>query len=262
MDGDFDNVLLETEENITLVTINRPESMNSLNTKTLNELLKVLRKVGSDEGVKCVILTGSGNKAFVSGADIDELVDKSVEEAIEFSELGHEVLRKLETMSIPSIAAVNGHALGGGNELALACDIRIAAEGAKFGQPEIKLGIVPGFGGTQRLPKEVGSAVAAEMILTGGEIKADEAHEIGLVNEVVPRNRVMERSKELARKIASKSKISIQTSKDLINASIETSLETGLERERKEFGRLFDTKDQKEGMQAFLEGREPHFENR
>lgn len=261
MSEHYEDINLEIEEGIATITINRPESMNAMNTETVSEVLEALDEI-EDSGARCIILTGAGEKAFIGGADISEMVDKSVAEATEFTELGHKATRKLEKMPIPTIAALDGFTLGAGCEISLACDMIIAAESAEIGQPEINLGIVPGWGGTQRLAKRVGTAKAKELVLTGKRIPAEEAYETGLVNDVVPDDELMEKVNELAEEIASKSKVAIKAGKDLVNAAAETSLETGLELEQITWAKLFDTEDQEEGMEAFLENREPGFKDK
>lgn len=255
------NVRVEIENGIGTLTIDRPESRNALNTEVIEELIEKLEMLG-ERDLACLILTGSGDKAFIAGADIQEMVNKSVSEAAEYARLGHNLGMKLEKMPIPTIAAVNGVALGGGTELALACNLCIAAEDAVFGQPEINLGITPGWGGTQRLPRVIGPVKAMEMILTGEKIEVDEAEKMGMVNEVVPKEELLDRAKVLAEKIARRSKISIRLAMELVNTSMETSLENGLELERKTWPSLFDTHDQKEGMEAFLEKRKPKFRDK
>lgn len=257
----YKNINLEIKEEIATITIDRPKLTNALNADAVSEVFDALNEIEESEA-RCIILTGAGEKAFIGGADLKEIVDKSVSEATEFTELGHKVTKKLEKMPIPTIAAINGFALGGGCEFSLACDMAIAAESAQIGQPEITIGIVPGWGGTQRLVKRVGIAKAKELILTGKKISAEEAHKIGLVNAVVPDDKLMDKVRELATEIASKSKVAIKAGKDLINAAAETSLEIGLEMERKTWANLFDTEDQKEGMLAFFEERKPEFKDK
>lgn len=251
----------DPSERISLLTINRPKFLNALNKATLEQLLYELQALSSDEKVGCIIITGSGNKAFVAGADIEELRNMTCFEAKEFSKLGHEIFNFIENNDKPVIAAVNGYALGGGLELAISCDIRIAAENAKFGLPEINLGIIPGFGGTQRLPKVVGIGKAKEMIFTGKVIDAIEAEKIGLVNKVVPAEELLKSAIEMANEITSKSSLSLKQAKDCINKGFEEPVETGVVIERNAFSLCFSTKDQKEAMTAFLEKRKPKFVN-
>ncbi len=244
--------------NIAVAKINRPKALNALNTEVLKELGQVVNDVKSNKDVKVFIITGEG-RAFVAGADIAEMKEMTAVEGKEFSRLGNKVFRTIETLDIPVIAAVNGFALGGGCELAMCCDIRIASEKAKFGQPEVGLGITPGFGGTQRLSRLVGSAKAKELIFTADVIKADEAAKIGLVNKVVKPEELEKSTFELAEKIASKGRTAIKHSKESINKGIETDIETAISIEENLFGLCFSTEDQKEGMGAFLEKRTPNF---
>lgn len=208
-----------------------------------------------------LIITGEG-KAFVAGADIREMQDKNLSESKKFAELGHEVFRKIELLEKPVIAAVNGYALGGGCELAMSCDIRIAGEKAKFGQPEVGLGITPGFGGTQRLARLVGTAKAKEIIFTTNMINSEEAEKIGLVNKVVPQDELMSETEEMAKKIAAQGQIAVRYSKNAINRGIETDIETGMDIERNLFSLCFTTEDQKEGMKAFTEKRKAEYKNK
>lgn len=254
----FNNLLLKKEDNICVLSINRPNVLNALSTEVLEELKEAIEVIEKDEEIYVLIITGEG-KAFVAGADISEMKDKNSQESRIFANLGIEVFRKIELMEKPVIAAVNGFALGGGCELAMSCDIRIAGEKAKFGQPEVGLGITPGFAGTQRLSRLVGVAKAKELIFTGDMINASEAEKIGLVNRVVPQEEVLNESIKIAQKIASKGQIAVRYSKTAINRGIETDIETGMAIEKDLFGLCFATKDQKEGMNAFLEKRSPEF---
>lgn len=251
-------ILLNKDENIGILTINRPKALNALNSEVLDELNKAIDQVIEDDNIHILIITGEG-KAFVAGADIGQMKDMDVFEAREFAKKGLSIFRKIELMEKPVIAAVNGYALGGGCELAMACDIRIASDKAKFGQPEVGLGITPGFGGTQRLARIVGIPKAKELIFTGETINAEEALRIGLVNKVVAAESLMEEALTMARKIASKGQLAVRYSKVAINRGIETDIETGLAMERELFGLCFATEDQKEGMGAFLEKRSPNF---
>jgi enoyl-CoA hydratase len=255
---EFENIIFKKEENIGILTINRPKALNALNSKVLDELDKAIDMVKEDEDIFVLIITGEG-RAFVAGADIAEMKDLSVLEARQFSNKGISVFRKIELMEKPVIAAVNGFALGGGCELSMCCDIRIASEKAKFGQPEVGLGITPGFGGTQRLARIIGMGRAKELILTTDMIDANEAYRIGLVNKVVPSESLMDEACALAKKIISKGQIAVRYAKTAINRGIETDLETGLAIEMDLFGLCFATEDQKEGMSAFLEKRSPNY---
>lgn len=257
----FENLLLKKEGNVAILSINRPKALNALNTSVLEELNQAINTIEKDEEIYVVVITGEG-KAFVAGADITEMKDKTPEEAREFANLGLEVFRKIELMEKPVIAAVNGFALGGGCELAMSCDIRVAGEKAKFGQPEVGLGITPGFAGTQRLARLVGAAKAKELIFTGDMISAAEAEKIGLVNKVVSQEELMEKAMDLANKIASKGQLAVRYSKKAINRGIETDIETGMALERELFALCFATEDQKEGMTAFVEKRKPNFKNK
>ncbi|MDI6600855.1 MAG: short-chain-enoyl-CoA hydratase [Thermoanaerobacteraceae bacterium] len=257
----WENIILEMEESIAILTINRPKALNALNTNTLLELDEALNEVMKDNTIRALILTGGGDRAFVAGADITEMKDKNAMEGREFALLGQRVFAKLQDMLIPTIAAINGYALGGGCELALACDIRIASSKTKIGQPEVTLGITPGFAGTQRLARTVGLAVAKELIFTGAQINADEALRIGLVNRVVEPEKLMEEAKNLAMKIASNAPIAVSLAKQAINKGIDVDLNTGMAYEAEVFGLCFSTKDQKEGMTAFVEKRKAEFKN-
>ncbi|KKC30374.1 3-hydroxybutyryl-CoA dehydratase [Caldanaerobacter subterraneus subsp. pacificus DSM 12653] len=259
---EYKNIEVKIEKGIATITINRPKALNALNTETLEELKNVLEVLQNDDGVKVIVITGAGEKAFVAGADISEMKDMSVFEAKKFAELGQKVFRKIELMKKPVIAAVNGYALGGGCELALACDIRIASRNAKFGQPEVGLGIIPGFGGTQRLPRIVGVSKAKELIYTGDMIDAEEALRIGLISKVVEQDKLLEEAYGIAKKIMSKGLVAVSLAKEAINKSLEVDIDSGMEYEANAFAMCFGTQDQKEGMVAFLEKRAPKFEGR
>ncbi|MCD3217946.1 short-chain-enoyl-CoA hydratase [Clostridium botulinum C] len=257
------NVLLEKENNIAIVTINRPEALNALNTNTLNELDLVVDEVAKDDNILVVILTGAGEKAFVAGADISEMKDKNVMEGRKFGLLGNKIFRKVETLEKPVIAAVNGFALGGGCELSMACDIRIASQKAKFGQPEVSLGITPGFGGTQRLARHIGMGMAKELIYSAKNINADEAFRIGLVNKVVAPEELMKEAKKLANEIAGRAPIAVKLCKQAINRGIQVDIDTAINIEAEIFGECFSTEDQKDAMTAFVEKRKlDGFKNR
>jgi enoyl-CoA hydratase len=252
----YQNVTLEIKEGIAVLTINRPKQLNALNGETLVELGQAVAEIEQNKDIDVVIVTGAGEKSFVAGADIAEMKDKTPVEGRDWGKLGNEVFYRLENLPQPTIAAVNGFALGGGCELAMACDIRIASEKAKFGQPEVGLGITPGFGGTQRLPRLVGKGKAKELIFTGDIIKADEAAKIGLVNKVVPAEELMSAAMEMAKKIQSKAKVAVQQSKLAINRGMEADLVTGIGYEAQAFAVCFATEDQKEAMDAFVNKRE------
>ena len=256
------NIILEKNEHLAVVTINRPKALNALNSETLKDLDIVLEDLEKDNNIYCVILTGSGEKAFVAGADISEMKDLSEEEGRNFGLLGNKVFRRLEKLDKPVIAAVSGFALGGGCELAMACDIRIASEKAKFAQPEAGLGITPGFGGTQRLPRLVGEGKAKELIYTCATIKADEALSIGLVNKVVPLESLMDEAKAMANLIIANAPIAVKLCKDAINRGMQVDIDKAVEIEAEDFGKCFATEDQKEGMTAFMERRAKNFSNK
>lgn len=254
----FEKVSVEKQERICIVKINNPKALNALNSQVIEELNQAFDNIAADDDIDVVILTGEG-KAFVAGADISQMSTLNAEQGKEFAIAGAKVFRKIELLNKVVIAAVNGFALGGGCELSMACDIRIASSKAKFGQPEVGLGITPGFSGTQRLPRIVGLGIAKELIYTADIIDANEAHRIGLVNKVVEPEELMDKALEMAKKIASKGQIAVRNSKECINRGIETDIETGVYYEAALFGMCFATEDQKEGMKAFLEKRPPVF---
>lgn len=260
---ELENVILEKEGHLAIVTINRPKALNALNSQTLKDLDAVLDDLEKDTDIYSVILTGSGEKSFVAGADIAEMKDLDEKQGREFGILGNKVFRRLEKLDKPVIAAVNGFALGGGCEISMACDIRIASETALFGQPEAGLGITPGFGGTQRLSRIVGLGKAKEMIYTARNIKADEAYRVGLVNKVVPLENLMDEAKAMANKIMANAPIAVKLCKDAINRGMQVDIDTAVNIESEDFGKCFATEDQKEGMSAFLERRkEKNFKNK
>ncbi|WP_457972692.1 enoyl-CoA hydratase [Arthrobacter sp. D1-17] len=259
MTQEYGNILVERRGRVGLVTLNRPEALNALNKATLDELVAAVSGMDSDPGVGAVVLTGSG-KAFAAGADIKEMASKGYMEMYDADWFrGWEDLTRLR---IPLVAAVSGFALGGGCELAMMCDILIAGDNAKFGQPEINLGVVPGMGGSQRLTRAVGKAKAMDMILTGRFIGAEEAERSGLVSRVVPAEDTVEEALKAAEIIASKSKPAAMLAKEAVNAAFETGLAQGVLFERRLFHSLFATEDQKEGMAAFTEKRQPEFRHR
>ncbi|MCI8327654.1 MAG: enoyl-CoA hydratase/isomerase family protein [Lachnospiraceae bacterium] len=251
----MNNLRLEVENEIAVLTISRPKALNALNSETLNELNEVLSDIEKRDDIKVVILTGDGEKAFVAGADIAEMVNFTAAEARAFGMRASEPFFKLMNMRQVTIAAVNGFALGGGCEISMACDIRIASDNARFGQPETGLGIIPGFGGTQRLARLVGMGRAKEMIFTCDAIKADEAYRIGLVNKVVPQAELMDTAKAMAAKIASKGSYANAIAKAAINNGYDMDIKNAVEMEANLFGITCSTNDKKEGMTAFLEKR-------
>ena len=255
----YENLLIKAEDGIAIITINRPKAMNALNEKTLIELQDIFVSVAEDVTVKVVIITGSGEKAFVAGADIAAMQPLSALEARQFAKLGHRVMSAIERCPKPVIAAVNGFALGGGCELALGCDIRIVAENARFGQPEVNLGVIPGFGGTQRLARLIGKGRALELILTGEMIDAAEAYRIGLANKVVPLDQLLDTTKKMASAIISKGSYAVQLAKEAVHNGLELDLDRANQYEAELFGLCFATADQKEGMEAFLEKRQAKF---
>lgn len=257
----YQTLRCEIGERIATVTINRPHKLNALNAQAKAELRDLFTSLKSDPEVDVVIMTGAGEKSFVAGTDIGELTALDAESGKEFSAKGQEVFDLIQHLGKPVIAAVNGYALGGGCELALACHIRLAAENAMFGQPEVNLGIIPGYGGTQRLARLVGTGRAMEMILTGDPIDAHEAHRIGLVNTVVPQADLMKEAKALALRIAAKGQIAIRMALKAVNMTYETTLSDGQRLEASLFGVCCGTEDFKEGTKAFLEKRKPVFKS-
>jgi enoyl-CoA hydratase len=255
---DNKNLLVEIKDKIAIIKFNRPSVLNALNQETLLELETTLDELAINSKVRVIILTGEG-KAFVAGADISQMSKFNPEEAREFARLGHRVLSKLENLDKPVIAAINGYALGGGCEVALACDLRIMAENAKIGQPEVNLGIIPGFGGTQRLARLCGAGVAKELIYTGEMIDAQEAYRLGLVNRVVPAEKLMETAHAIAQKILEKGPLAIRLTKTVINRGLDSPLETAKELEIETFALCFASGEPKEGMNAFLEKRKPEW---
>ncbi len=259
---EFQNIVFEVEESIAVVKINRPNKLNALNEQTLKELQEVFNEIQNNERIYVAILTGEGEKAFVAGADINELNKLDVISAKKFAEFGQGVFNLIENLGKPVIAAVNGFALGGGCELALACHFRVASENAKFGQPEVNLGIIPGYGGTQRLARQINSGRAMQLILTGEMIDANEAYRIGLVNSVFPQNELLDKAKEIARTIASKGQIAVRYALQAVVASNNLPVEDGLKYEASLFSLCMGTEDFKEGTSAFLEKRKPEFKGK
>lgn len=255
------NVTFDESEGIAKVTINRPKALNALNTETIEELEKVITEIEDRKDIKIVIITGAGEKAFVAGADIKEMQNLKAQEGRAMSRKAQKVFSKIEHMSQVVIAAVNGYALGGGCELSMACDIRIVSKNAKFGQPEVNLGILPGFGGTQRLPRLVGKGIAKEMIFTTDMISADEAYRIGLANKVVEADELIDSCIEMGKKIMTKGMFGVSLAKAAVNDGMNMDTESAFKYEADMFGLCFATEDQKEGMTAFLEKRPASFKN-
>ncbi|MBZ0180787.1 MAG: enoyl-CoA hydratase/isomerase family protein [Melioribacteraceae bacterium] len=259
---DYNNILVEIDNKIALLTINREKKLNALNTETLDELFTCFSSIKTDDNVNVVVITGSGEKAFVAGADINELHEQSLLTGKIFAEKGQQVFNLIENLGKPVIAAVNGFALGGGCELALSCHIRLASTNAKFGQPEVNLGIIPGYGGTQRLTRIVGTGISLELILTGDLITADEAQRIGLVNKVIVPADLLIEAKKLAEKISSKGQIAVRAALASVLVNKEIPEREGLNFEANLFGNCCGSGDFKEGTKAFLEKRNPEFKNK
>lgn len=255
----YENIIFESSNGIATITFNRPKALNALNDALLKEFSLALDKISRNEDIRVLILTGAGEKAFVAGADITELSTFNTLQAKAFSQKGHKTIDKLQELAIPVIAAVNGFALGGGSELALACDFIYASDNAVFGLPEINLGIMPGFGGTQRLPRLIGKNMAKEMIFTGKMVKADEAHRIGLANKVYPPESLMDEVLKTATTIAAKGKVSLRCAKHAVNTGMNSDLITGCNMEIDAFALCFSSEDAKEGTGAFLEKRKAEF---
>jgi enoyl-CoA hydratase len=258
----YRNILFDKANGIGTVTVNRPEALNALNSEAFAELLELFQEIESDPEVRVVILTGIGEKAFIAGTDLVAMQSLTSAEAQIFARNARKTYDRLYTLSKPTIAAVNGFALGGGCEMAMCCDMRLASENARFGQPEINFAIIPGSGGTQRLPKLVGMAKAKELIFTGAYIDANTALNIGLVNKVVPLANLLNEAKDLAAKMLSKSSIALAMAKAAINGGANTNLIAGLDLEEQCFALCFATEDQKEGMKAFVEKRKAQFKNK
>ena len=259
---EFKNTLYEKGEGIATITINRPETRNALNEETIQEILARLEDAENDETVRVVIITGAGDRAFCSGLDLNIIKGVSPVKGIEASRRGQHLCNRIEALGKPVIAAINGFALGGGTEIAMACDIRIASENAQVGQTEINLGLIPGWGGTQRLPRYVGKGIAKEMIFTGKRIDAKTAERLGLLNAVVPADQLKAKVKELAIELTGKPPIAIKLSKALINNSTETHPDIGLWQEAEAFGLVASTEDFNEGVTAFLEKRKPQYKGK
>lgn len=256
------NLLYEKRDGIATITINRPQALNAMNKETIPEFLSRLEDAEKDENVRVLVITGAGEKAFCAGLDLKTVKGITVIEAVEMSRLGQKLTLAIEELGKPVIAAINGYALGGGLELAMACDIRIASENARIGQTEVNVGLIPGWGGTQRLPRLVGKGTAKELIFTGKMIDAKTAERIGLINKVVPPEKLRSAVEELAKVIMSKPPIAIRLAKELINSSIETDQGAGLVHEAEAFGILSSTEDYREGVSAFIEKRKPEYKGK
>jgi enoyl-CoA hydratase len=255
-------LLLEKEDGIGILYINRPEAMNALNTGVLEEIIKAVDEISSDDEIQVLIITGAGDKSFVAGADIKEMHGLTAVEGRKFGYTGQAAFRAIEKLEKPVIAAVNGFALGGGCELAMAADMRLASDKARFGQPEVGLGITPGFGGTQRLPRLVGEGRAMELILTANTINAEEAYRIGLVNHIYPADNLLDEARKMGRKIMANAPLAVKYSKSAINKGLQTDIDTGMAIEADLFGICFSTEDQKAGMGAFLNKEKASFKAR
>ncbi|WP_374764820.1 enoyl-CoA hydratase [Yunchengibacter salinarum] len=256
----FETLLLDKQDGVGQITLNRPDALNALNQELLSELAQALTALDADADIGCIVITGS-EKAFAAGADIKEMADKSFTDALS-EDMFADINQTFATLKKPVIAAVSGYALGGGCEIAMACDFIVAAENARFGQPEIKLGVIPGIGGTQRLTRLVGKAKAMDMMLTGRMMDAEEAERSGMVSRIVPTEDLADAVAEIAGTIAGLSRPSVMLAKEATNKALETTLAEGIFLERRMFHALFSTHDQKEGMQAFIEKRSPRFQNR
>jgi len=257
----YEMIDLQKKDGIATVTINRPKALNALNSQVLTELMDAVQTLSCDGETGVVILTGSGDKAFIAGADIKEMLGYGTKEGLAFADLGHGVLSAMESSPAVFIAAVNGFALGGGTEVSMGCDIIYASGNAKFGQPEVKLGIIPGFGGTQRLSRIVGLVKARELIFTGDTISAEEAKRIGLVAEVFKPDELMDRVLEKAKTILSNGPLAVAAAKRAMNKGYDLALDSAMELEKQTFSALFGSEDQKEGMKAFTEKRKASFKN-
>ena len=256
----YSNIRFEVGDGgIALLTVNRPEKLNALNAETVLELLDAVAQAAADAEVRALIVTGAGEKAFVAGADINQLAALTPIEAQAYAERGQRVFRAIEMLAKPTLAAVNGYALGGGLELAMSCAVRVASENARLGQPEVKLGILPGYGGTQRLPRLVGRGRALEMLLSGEPVTAAEAHRIGLVNHVVPQAELLEFSRQWLRKVLANAPLALGLTLQAVDVGLEAGLEQGLRFEAAAFGLTTATEDKREGTRAFLEKRPPAF---
>lgn len=257
--AEYQYILVERDERIGIVTLNRPKELNALNFQLVGELADALEELDRDDAIRCIVITGAGEKAFAAGADIKEMADKS---PIDMMIGGFDAWGRIKKLHTPLIAAVGGYALGGGCELAMICDMIVASENARFGQPEISIGVIPGAGGTQRLARVLGKYRTMEMVLTGAQISAQEMAVHGLVNRVVPKGEHLTEAIKLAKMVAAQAPVAARLAKEAVLAAFETSLEEGLEIERKNFFLLFATEDMREGMRAFIEKRKADFQGR
>jgi enoyl-CoA hydratase len=258
----YENILVEKKDNIAIVTVNRPKVLNALSIKTVEELVRAFESLKTDSEVAVVILTGSGEKSFVAGADIPEFEELTPDGAREYAARGQNLLNLIERLGKPVIAAVNGYALGGGCEIAMACTMRVASENAKLGQPEVNLGLIPGYGGTQRLPRLVGKGRAYELILTANPIDAATAERIGLVNRVVPQEKLIEECEKIAKTIAKRGPLAVKYCLEAVDRGLNMSLDDGLALEADLFGLVFGSEDVREGVKAFTEKRKPDFKGK
>ncbi len=258
---EFKNIRVNIENNIAVLSFNRPEVLNALNTGTVKEMIEAFKDFETDSDVRTIIITGSG-KSFVAGADISEMEGKTPEDARRYSELGHTLMDMIQDINKPVIAAINGYALGGGTEVALSCDIRLASDRAQFGLPETILGIIPGWGATQRASRIIGPALTKELVFTGEIIDAQRAKEMGLINRIIPHDSLMDETLKMAQKICEQSSIALSHVKNVINRGLEKNLKEGCRMEIDTFVSCFHTEDQKEGMKAFIEKRKPVFKGK
>jgi len=256
---EYKNLLFEVKDSVALVQFNRPKALNAMNSETMGELIDAVKRCGEDESIKVVVLTGAGDRAFVAGADIVEMQNLTPAEALKFMERGHETYRAIEILPKPVIAEIKGFALGGGTEISISCDMRFAADNARFGQPEILLGLIPGWGGTQRLTRLIGIGRAKELIMGGAQISAPRAYALGLVNRIYPADQLMEETMKFAKKLAGMPGFAIKMAKHAINFGYELPLDPANRLEMECCAQCFSTQDQKEGMKAFVEKRKANF---
>jgi len=260
MKMEFSNIILEKEDKIATITLNRPP-MNPLSIELVKEVNAAIDDIKEDPSIRVVIITGAGDRAFAAGADVNVFKGAKPERMRELARVGQQLSRELEDLGLPVIAAINGFALGGGVELAMACDLRIASENAKFGQPEINLGLIPGWGGCVRLPRLIGPTKAMELIMIGDMINADQAKSLGLINMIVPQEELLSATKEFAKMLSTKPRIALQQAKNVIKKGIEMSKDSALNLEAESFALLFSTEDAQEGIRAFLDKRKPNFKD-